>query len=254
MRFKKAILRIPSKSIVKGLTTQNLGKPDYDLALKQHGLYIEALQKSGVETIILQPDENYPDSCFVEDTAVLAEEFAVITNPGAASRKGETTEIEKTLKNYYDRIYKIEEPGTLDGGDILRAENNFYIGISKRTNYEGANQLKAILEKHGYNPFFVELKNYLHLKTGIAYLDNNNMVLAGELKNNSIFNDFKKIIINKEEEYAANCIKVNDFVFIAKGFPKTKRKISEIGYNIIELDMSEFMKIDGGLSCLSLRF
>jgi dimethylargininase len=254
MRFKKAILKTPSKAMINGLTSQNFGTPDYNLACKQHNLYKRALEKAGVKTIVLNPDENYPDSCFVEDTAILTEEFAIITNPGADSRKGEIFDIKSKLSEFYKTIYSITPPGTLDGGDVLRVENGFFIGISARTNIEGGEQLKAILEKNGYKAFFVKLDKYLHLKTGVAYLGNNTVVLAGELKNNQAFKDFNKIIVDDKEEYAANCIKVNDFVLLAKGFPKIKQDINNLGHIILELDMSEFRKIDGGLSCLSLRF
>ncbi len=254
MRFKNAILKRPAKSFVNGLTTQNLGKPEYELALKQHDEYINAFKNLGVKAIILEPDEKFPDSCFVEDTAIVTEKAAIITNPGTDTRKGEIHAIENVLKNFYSNLYHIKDPGTLEGGDVLRVDNKFYIGLSKRTNREGAEQLKQILEDLGYKVFFVQLKKYLHLKTGIAYLGNNTLLIAGELKENQAFIEYKKIFVPDEEEYVANSIMVNETLFIAKGFPKTKKRLEVEGYKLVELDMSEFRKIDGGLSCLSLRF
>lgn len=253
-RFRNVIVKAPARSYVDGLTTSDLGKPDYEKVIEQHRAYVEALKSCGVEATELPADEQYPDSVFVEDPAVLTPEFAVIANPGAESRNGETAAIEEALKKFYDKFYHIEAPGYLDGGDVLQADDHFYIGLSERTNEEGARQLKEILEKEGYKADILPLKEFFHLKTGIAYLGNNNMVVAGEFIDHPAFADYNRIVISKEDEYSANCIKVNDTVIIPSGYPETKRKIEEAGYRTLELDMSEVQKQDGGLSCLSLRF
>lgn len=252
--FKNTIVKTPGESYINGLTTSNLGVPYYDKALQQHQAYIEALKTCGVEVTVLPGNPNFPDSTFVEDTAVLTPEFAVISNPGASSRNGEIVEMEPTLKSYYENIYYIKSPGTLDGGDILQIDNHFYIGLSARTNLEGAQQLKQILELEKYEATIVQLEKFFHLKTGISYLGNQTIVVAGEFIDHPDFKSYNKIIVPPEEEYAANCIRVNDYVIIPSGYPKTKQKINEAGYHTIELDMSEFRKLDGGLSCLSLRF
>lgn len=252
--FKNTIVRIPGESYINGLTTSNLGVPDYEKALKQHGAYIEALKTCGVEVTILPGHADFPDSTFVEDTAVLTPGFAIISNPGAASRNGEVIEMGQVLKSHYENMYYIKSPGTLDGGDILQIDRHFYIGLSARTNLEGAQQLKAVLELENYDATIVQLEKFFHLKTGISYLGNQTVVVAGEFINHPDFQSYKKIIVPPEEEYAANCIRVNDYVIIPSGYPKTKQKINEAGYETIELDMSEFRKLDGGLSCLSLRF
>lgn len=253
-KFQKVIAKTPGKSYVEGLTTSDLGKPDYEKLLVQHEAYVEALKKCGVEVTLLSASEEFPDSTFVEDAAVLTAEFAVITNPGAESRNGEIVEIESVLKDFYDKFHYIKSPGTLDGGDILQADNKFYIGISERTNEEGARQLKEILESEGFEATIIPLQKFFHLKTGIAYLGNNKMVVAGEFVDHPAFDAYDKIVINDADEYSANCIRVNDYVIIPKGYSETKRKINEAGYETIELDMSEVQKQDGGLSCLSLRF
>ncbi|MFJ7970345.1 dimethylarginine dimethylaminohydrolase family protein [Psychrobacillus sp. NPDC096389] len=253
-KFQKVIAKTPGKSYVEGLTTSDLGKPDYEKLLVQHEGYVEALKKCGVEVTLLAASEEFPDSTFVEDAAVLTAEFAVITNPGAESRNGEIVEIESVLKDFYDKFHYIKSPGTLDGGDILQADNKFYIGISERTNEEGARQLKEILESEGFEATIIPLQKFFHLKTGIAYLGNNKMVVAGEFVDHLAFDSYDKIVINDADEYSANCIRVNDYVIIPKGYSETKRKINEAGYETIELDMSEVQKQDGGLSCLSLRF
>lgn len=252
--FKQLIVKRPGKSYLNGLTTSDLGVPDYDKLLVQHETYIEALKKCEVEIKELDASEDFPDSCFVEDTAVIVPEFAVITNPGAPSRNEEIKEMESVLKNFYSEFRYIKAPGTLDGGDVLQIEKKFYIGISDRTNEEGAKQLKEILEVAGYKAKIVPLKDFFHLKTGITYLGNNTVVGAGEFIDHPDFAEYDKIVVPKEEEYSANTIRVNDFVIIPKGFPKTKQKINDAGFETIEVEMTEFQKHDGGLSCLSLRF
>lgn len=252
--FENVIVKTPGESYVNGLTTVELGKPVYGKLLEQHASYVEALKKCGVAVTHLPASEAFPDSTFVEDTAVLTPEFAVITNPGAASRKDETIEMEEVLKGFYRKLHYIKAPGTLEGGDILLAEDHFYIGISNRTNEEGARQLKEIVESEGYQGTIVPLEKFFHLKTGVTYLGDNRVVVAGEFINHPLFETYEKITVSDEEEYAANCIRVNDYVIIPKGYPVTKKKINDAGYKTIELETSELKKHDGGLSCLSLRF
>ena len=254
MKFTKAIVKTPCENLVKGLTSANLGLPDFGLALKQHEQYIDALKSCGIEITVLEADNNFPDSTFVEDTAVLTSECAIITNPGADSRKGETTEIESVMGRFYENIEFIKSPGTLDGGDVMMADKHFYIGISERTNEEGAQQLIDILKKYGMSGSMVNLKDVLHLKSGVAYLENNNLLASGEFPEKEVFKHFNLLKVEDEEAYATNCVWINDYVLVAKGFPKTKQLVENAGYKTIVLDVSEFRKIDGGLSCLSLRF
>ena len=162
--------------------------------------------------------------------------------------------IEKVVSNFYQNIEKITGAGTVDGGDIMMVGKHFYIGLSERTNREGARQLTEILEKYGMTASTIALEKVLHLKSGLSYLENNNLVIAGEFVDRSEFNGFNKLIIGTEESYAANCVWINNKVLIATGYPKTKQIIEKAGYKTIELDVSEYRKLDGGLSCLSLRF
>jgi dimethylargininase len=252
--FKKAILRTPCKNIVKGLSSANLGKPNYELVLKQHQEYHEALKKCGLEVTILETNENYPDSTFVEDTALLTPNVAIITNPGAPSRRGEIKEIAQLLTSFYPIVETIETPGTLEAGDVMMVGKHFYIGLSYRTNQEGANQLINILNRYGYTGSKVILGNILHLKSGLSYLENNNLLSIASFLNRLEFKKFNKILVEDDESYAANSLWINNKVLVPKGFPKTKKKIEEAGYTTIEVDVSEFRKLDGGLSCLSLRY
>jgi dimethylargininase len=249
MTYTKAIVRTPGKNFAGGITTSSLGIPDFKKALDQHEAYCNALVRSGLELIVMEADERYPDGCFVEDTAIVTDETAVITRPGAASRFGEEVEISKILYDFR-KIERIENPGTLDGGDVMRVESHFYIGISERTNIEGAKQLTAILSRYGYSASSVPVEAGLHLKSGIAYLGDGNFISVEGFS--KIGSGSNVIILANEDSYSANCLRVNDFLLIPKGFQSSRMKILELGYDIIELEMSEFRKMDGGLTCLSL--
>ena len=254
MSFKNVIVKRPCPSMVDGITSASLGKPDYEKALKQHDNYIEALKKCGVEVTVMEADNLFPDSCFIEDAAVLTKNVAIISNPGAKSRNGETVKVEEVLKKFYKNIERIKSPGTLDGGDIMMVGDHFYIGKSDRTNDEGCRQFIEILEKNGHTGSQVPLKEVLHLKTGVNYLENNNMLVAGEFITNPTFSKYNHVIVTAEESYGANCIWVNDTVIVPEGYPKVQSSIEKLGYKVITVDTSEYKKLDGGLSCLSLRF
>lgn len=255
--FTHTIVRIPCSKVCDGITSApELGKPDYENALKQHAAYIEALKACGVVVKVLPADENFPDSCFVEDVAVVTKKCAVITNPGAPSRNHEIDSIREVLMEYYseDVIEKIQAPGTLEGGDVMMCGDIFYVGRSARTNAEGIRQFGEILGKYGYKVIEVPLEKVLHLKTGVNYLENNNMLVSGEFIDKEEFASYNKILIPEDEAYAANCIWMNGNVIVPEGYPRVLKAVKEAGYPVITVDTSEFKKIDGGLSCLSLRF
>ena len=147
--FTNAIVRRPCPAIVDGLTTSKLGKPDYNLALQQHIQYMKALMACGLKVHILDPDSNFPDSTFVEDTALLIPDCAIITNPGAPSRRGEIKDIAVLLKKYFPNMERIESPGTVDAGDIMMVGSHYFIGLSERTNETGAKQVIDILKGYG---------------------------------------------------------------------------------------------------------
>jgi len=255
--FSKAIVRVPGENFADGLTSVDLGVPDFETALVQHRAYCEALVRCGLSLIELEPDARYPDSTFVEDTAILTERCAVITQPGAPSRGGEIVSMAATLSKYYDKLDAVEPPGTIDGGDVCQIENHFLIGISERTNEAGARQLSAYLGAWGFTSSHVDIRGtagLLHLKSGISYLGENRVLVTEALAGEKQLEGFELVNVPAGEAYAANCIRVNDHVVFAAGFPTLRNKLDDLGYNVIELDMSEFQKMDGGLSCLSLRF
>lgn len=252
--FTRAIVRTPCRAMVDGISTAGLGAPDYQKALIQHADYVKALKECGLQVTVLPADENFPDSTFVEDVALLTPRCAILTNPGAPSRTMETRSILPHLGKLYQKVEIIEAPGSCEGGDIMMVGNHFYIGLSERTNLEGAQQVITILERHGLQGSVVRLKDVLHLKTGLGYLEDNNLLACGEFLDKPEFQPYNLLEVDNEEAYAANSVWVNNIVLTPAGFPKTRDLIRSAGYKIREVDVSEFQKLDGGLSCLSLRF
>ena len=165
--FKHAIVRLPCEALINGLTEAKLGKPDYSKALLQHDDYVSALKECGLNVTVLKALDEFPDSCFVEDVALMTPHCAVLTRPGAPSRRGEVEHIADVVKIFYDRVEHIIAPGQVEAGDIMMVGDHYYIGLSSRTNREGANQLISILEKYGMSGSMVEMAEMLHLKTGL---------------------------------------------------------------------------------------
>ena len=254
MKFTRAIVRPPGPSMVRGLTSAHLGPPRYETALAQHDAYVHALMACGLDVIVLDADNDYPDSTFLEDTALLIRNCAIILRPGAPSRRGETESVQPVLRDLFASVERVEPPGTAEGGDIMMVGNHFFIGLSQRTNPDGACQVIEILKEHGLTGSTVPLRDVLHLKSAVAYLENDNLVLAGELLERAEFAGYRSIRVDAEEQYAANCLWLNGTVLVATGFPRTKQAIEACGCRTTPLDVSEFRKLDGGLSCLSLRF
>lgn len=257
MHFTRAIVRRPSRTFADGLTTSTLGRPDLDKALVQHATYCAALERCGLALTHLPPDDAFPDSTFVEDPAIVTAKFAILANPGAPSRQGEIASIAAALPRFFDHIACIDAPGTVDGGDICQADDHFFIGLSERTNEEGARQLAALLAQEGFTSSVVDIRGslkVLHLKTGISYLGDRRIVAMRDIAGHPAFRDHEVIVVAPEEGYAANLLRINDFVILAANFPKIAKTVTDLGHTIVPLDMSEFRKMDGSLSCLSLRF
>jgi dimethylargininase len=260
--FKDAIVRKPARNFADGLTTVDLGVPDYELALAQWEAYCAALERCGLLVVRLEADERYPDSTFVEDAAVLTPHGAMLTRPGAASRLGEVEAIAGTVRGFYPEAASIKEPGTLDGGDICEAGRHFFLGLSLRTNEEGARQLAEHLRREGYTSSCVDVRgmtSILHLKSGISFIGpgpkgEETLVVMEEMAEWPEFAPFDRLVVSAEASYAANCVRVNDRVLVAAGFPEMTEELMRRGYDPLVLEMSEFRKMDGGLSCLSLRF
>ena len=251
--FRYAIARKPGENFAQGITTADLGPASFELMQKQHQTYIETLELLGLEVVVLDALPGYPDAHFVEDTALVTPLVAVITNPGAEARKGEANEIEPVLSMYRKTVH-IAAPGTVDGGDVLMVGGHFFIGISERTNAEGANQLGHILEENGYTWSAVPVGMGLHLKSSVNYVGDSTLLIAEDFSALPAFKNYDKIVLDPEENYAGNSLLVNGVLLLPRGFPKTRKKLEALRQDIIELDVSEARKMDGGLTCMSLRF
>jgi dimethylargininase len=251
--FTHAIVRKPGDDFAHGITTSNLGPPHYESMMKQHEEYIKTLRSLGLELIVLDALPDYADAYFVEDTAVVTPDVAIITNPGVEDRKGEEDTIERALATYRKTV-RIHAPGTVDGGDVLMVGPHFFIGISERTNREGAEQLSRIFEEYGNIWTTVLVEAGLHLKSSVNYIGKNTLLITERFAGRNEFKQYDKIIVDKTEEYAANTLMINNSLITPKGFPKTMKKLEATGLDIIELDVSEVRKMDGGLTCMSLRF
>lgn len=253
-------MRAPAQSLVHGITQADLGIPDWALAQQQFEAYVAALAACGLQVTLLAADENCPDCVFIEDTALVTPELAIITRPGAASRRPEVPAVAACLAERFAKVVTVEAPGTVDAGDIMNVGGYHFIGLSARTNVEGAEQMLAALRSVGLDGQMVSMPEILHFKTGINYLaDGQVIAAAGFLAFLRDVDDFplrafEVLEVPDEEAYAANALWLNDRVLVAAGFPQTEALLQAAGYATVSLDVSEFRKLEGGLSCLSLRF
>ncbi len=252
--FTNAIVRQPAKSMIEGLSEANLGSPNYQLACEQHAGYVKALIECGLSVTVLDAVEEFPDSCFVEDVALFTPTCVILTRPGAPTRQGEVAHIEAAVRSTGKTIEVIEAPGTIEAGDVMMVGNHYYIGLSDRTNANGAEQLIGLLNKYEMTGSVVEMSEMLHLKTGLSYLEGNNLLACGEFVNKAEFQQYELTEIPMANSYSANSVWINGTVLVPAGFTETSAAVKAMGYGVIEVPMSEFQKLDGGLSCLSLRF
>lgn len=257
MNFTRAIVREPAEDFAGGLTTAGLGLPDAGLALEQHRAYVAALRRCGLEVTLLPAAPGLPDATFVEDDAVLLPHVAILTRPGAPSRAAEVPALAPVIDEFFASVHAIEDPGTLDGGDVCEAGRVHFIGVSNRTNEAGAFQLARILESEGRPSVVVDVRGtpgILHLKSGIAWIGDDRLVAVEALAGNPAFAGFEIVPVARGEEYGANCVRVRDAILVAEGHPRLEEALSAHGYPTVALAVSEFRKMDGGLSCLSLRW
>lgn len=253
-RFTHAVARKPPRSAVRGLRATDVGDPDIATMVDHHDAYVAALKDAGVEVIVLESLEDYPDSLFVEDTALCLAEGAVVLRPGAPTRFGEAKAMAPHLAALYGHVTVLEGPGFVEGGDILTTESEILIGRSERTDSAGISELASIVSAWGYAVREVRTPpGVLHFKSDCSLLDGNTILSTTTLSDSGCFDGYRVIDVAEGEEPAANSIRVNDVVFMPRGFPQTISRVRDAGFTVVELDNSECQKIDGGLSCLSLR-
>ena len=254
-RFDSALVRTPSRSVVRGLRADDRGDPSYDGVVREHEAYVTALRAAGVEVTVLPPLEAFPDSLFVEDPALVFGEGAILLRPGAASRVGEVAGIEPTLREMFDTVLELPPNGFADGGDVLPTPKGAMIGLSARTDRIGAEALLACLGQLGRKATIVETPaGVLHFKTDCSLLDEDSVLSTRRLARSGVFDGFRQVIVPDGEEAAANALRVNDVVLVAAGFPKTIEMLDGLGYRVVPIATTEIGRIDAGLSCMSLRW
>ena len=224
---------------------------DLDVARAQHEEYVNALASLGCQVIELPEEPDLPDSVFVEDTAFILPEVAVITRPGADSRKPETESIIRALSPHRPLVH-VTEPGTVDGGDVLVLGKNIYIGISTRSNDSAVRQLQELLAKYGYTVTAVEMHDCLHLKTALTKVDDKTLLINPNWVDTSHFKGFDWIEVDPSKPFAANCLPVGDGIIFPTAFPKTKQRLEQKGYKIQAVNVAELAKAEGAVTCCSL--
>lgn len=255
-RFTHAITRKPAASIIAGLRAIDTGNPSLALMLDHHAAYVAALKSTGATVVELDALEAYPDSVFVEDTALCLPEGAVVMRPGAPSRLGEAAEMAPHLQALYAQVVRIAGADSfIEGGDILTTEREILVGRSARTNAAGIAELAALVTPWGHKVREVFTPpGVLHFKTDCSLLDEETILSTTRLAASGCFAGYKVIPVAEGEEACANTIRFNDLVLMPEGFPRTRDALIQAGYGLREIGNSECAKLDGGMSCLSLRF
>jgi len=252
--MKIAITRRVSPAINQCELTHIARKPiDHERACAQHSQYEDALRTLGLDVISLDAKTDLPDSVFVEDVALVLDECAIILNPGASSRRPEVASVEQALIPYR-KIFRIQPPGTVDGGDILRVGKKIYVGLSGRSTDEAVEQMRTILEPYKYQVRGVCVTGCLHLKSAVTQVSDDTLLINPEWVSKADFPGMKFIEVDPTEPHAANAVLVDGTIIYASSFPKTRAKLQAAGIRMISVDADELAKAEGALTCCSLIF
>jgi len=248
---KRAIVRPPSKSYKKCISSHpRHHELDFNLALTQHKKYCEVLTELGLDVIVLPPEDDYPDSCFVEDTVVIHGKKAAVTRFAKESRRGEEASIEEALKGYKQTL-RIETPGIIEGGDVIHLDHSLISGLTQRTNIDGINQTASWL---GVQIDRIEDPSIIHLKSYVTYVGASTFVTTNRFLDHPLLADYSKIIIPGQEAYAANTLTIDDVILASARHTESLRLMKDAGFEVVPLDVSEFEKCEGALTCLSIIF
>lgn len=252
--FTHAIVRKPARSVVSGIRAGGGPDPVFEGVADEHAAYCAALINAGLAVTVLPALEDFPDSIFVEDPALVFSEGAILLRPGAKKRAGETAHLEPILRDRFETVLTLDE-GFADGGDILATPERVMIGLSARTDRAGAEALMRLLAKFGRRALIVETpKDVLHFKTDCALIDDETVLTTPRLSRSGVFKGFREILTPAGEDAAANALRVNDALFVGARFKRTINLLDAAGYPVIPLPTDEIGKIDAGLSCMSLRW
>jgi dimethylargininase len=249
-----AITHVPSPNMQRGERTFVEGAEiDYELALRQHTQYRDTLRRCGADVIVLDVNRTMPDCVFVEDTAVVLDEIAVMMSPGAESRRGEPAGIEPELRRFRD-IRRIVRPATIDGGDVVRAGKTLYVGASKRTNAEGAVALRDAVAPFGYTVTVVPVDKCLHLKSACSALPDGRFLVNRDWIDVAPLPRSRLVDVPESEPWAGDVLVMGEQVVLADAFTETEHLLGGLGFETVPVAVSEFAKAEGGVTCLSLVF
>jgi dimethylargininase len=262
MQKTHALVRLPGTSVSKGLRMIDLGEVNPSLACLQHRKYREVLARMGFEVLTLSSEDKYPDSVFVEDPAIVINDILVITRLRREERQGEEKLLHGALAHYFkrDKTFAITDCGFVEGGDVLVTPSKLYIGVSARTDSHGADQLAKIAKDHARveSKIFEIPNNWLHLKGGASFhlhRRGGGAILANDEIADSLNDKTYPIVVTpSSERFGANCISNNGMMMVHAGRPKTQAILDSYGYDVVPVEMSEFEKIDGAITCLSKIF
>jgi dimethylargininase len=252
--FDRALVRAPARSVIHGLSSQPGPPPLFEAIEREHAGYVRALEECGLTVETLPPLEDYPDSIFVEDPALVFGHGAIVLRPGAQTRLGEVAGIEPALGRYFDRVLRLEA-GFADGGDMLLTPQGMFIGLSRRTNQAGATELRGLLQQLGINARIVNTPSEtLHLKSDCALIGEDHILCTATLAASGLFDKYRKLIVPESEKRAANSLRLNDTILVGEEFPLTLDLLRRDGYTVRPMPVSDIGKLDAGLSCMSLRW
>jgi len=254
-RFNEAVLREPGASVVRGLRAVDRGQPEFEIFQAEHAAYAAALQRAGLNTLLLPALEEFPDSVFIEDAALCLPEGSVVLRPGAPTRMGEAEEVAAALAGLGHEIHRIDGEGYIDGGDILVTDSAILVGLSLRTDRAGIEGLRKVLQPWGYTVRAVHTpEQVLHFKSDCSLLNSDTILATSRLSGAECFAPFRVLTLPQGEEAAANSIRVNDTVLLPAGFPATADLLTRENYRVEIVPVSQANLLDGGLSCMSLRY
>ena len=249
-----AITHVPSPLLERGERTYVDEAPvDHALSLRQHAAYSDALRACGAEVVTLDANRDLPDSVFVEDTAIVLDEIAVMMSMGAESRRGEPPAIEATLRRYRP-IDRVRLPATIDGGDVVRAGRTLYVGVSPRTNAAGVDALREAVRAYGYAVIGVPVLKCLHLKTACSALPDGSLLVNRAWIDVSPLSPVHLVDVPVNEPWAGDVLVIGERIIASDAFPETARLLEGRGSRVVPVAVSEFAKVEGGVTCLSLVF
>ena len=252
--MRRAIVRQPGAEMAEGERSFLDRQPiDFELAEAQHGAYCQTLRELGCEPLVLPALAGFPDAPFVEDMAIVLPEVAVLTRTGAESRRAEQTSVEQALSPFREFV-RIEEPSTLDGGDVFLANQTLFVGQSGRTNHAGLKQLAHLVLAHGFRVKAVEVTEALHLRTGCTWLGGDHLLINRNWINAERLSEYQLIDVDPSEPFAGTALTIGETVMMTASAPRTIERVRAAGYEVREVDITEFEKAEAGLTCLSLVF